>query len=70
MLHALVHERDVLCVHAGVDAERDRRGVWGRRDRHRAVGVEHEHLPEDPDVLEPRRALDKRPYVEPIGAGK
>src|SRR5204862_4803071 len=69
VLHALVHEGDVRRGHARVDVEARAARVRGSGLGERAVGVEHEHLPEDADVLEPRRALDERPHVEAIGAG-
>ena len=70
VLDALVHERDVLRVHARVDEERDARRIRWCRLRHRPVGIENEHLPEDPDVFEPLRAFDKRAHVEPVRAGE
>src|SRR6266850_4323720 len=63
-------ERDVLRTHTGVDAEGDARGIRRRRFGHRPVGIEHEDLPEDPDVLEPLRAFDERAHIEPVRAGK
>ena len=70
VLHALVHERDVLRVYPRGDAERDPDRVGRSGDRHRAVGVKDEHLPEDADVLEPGGALDEWPHVQAVRAGK
>jgi len=63
---AMTQDGRLLFVHAGIDPERHARGVGWRRRRHGAIGIEDEHLPEDADVLEPRRALDERPDVEAI----
>src|SRR5207237_483128 len=70
VLYALMDERDVLCIHSKVDAKRDTDRVGRSEGRHRAVGVEHQHLPEDADVLEPGGALDEWPHVQAVRAGK
>ena len=70
VLHTLMHQRNVLGVHASIDPERDARRIRWRRRRRRAIGIEYEHLPEDAHVLEPRRALDERPDVQAVRAGK
>ena len=69
MLHALMNERDVLRRNTRVDLEADADRIGRRRAGRRSVGIQDRDLPEDADVLEPRRALHQRAYVEPIGAG-
>src|SRR5206468_4249497 len=68
VLHTLMDESDVRRADTWIDLEADADRIRGRRLRRRTVGIEDGDLPEDPDVLEPGRALDERTHVEPVCA--
>ncbi len=64
----LVQVGDRRREHTGTDAEVHPARIPRRRDRRAAIGVEDGHLPEDPVVLQPLRALDERADRDAIRA--